>query len=69
MFDILLTKAEITKAELARDLNITPASISKWKNSPPQYAIAYLKLRIELKKYRNLKKLLKVFKSVVEEID
>lgn len=43
----LLTRAGITKAELARRLSISTNAITAWKNQPPGYAIAYLKLLIE----------------------
>lgn len=46
-FSELLKRAGITKAELGRRLGITPRSISRWGQSPPNYAIAYLRLLIE----------------------
>lgn len=46
-FKTLLKMAGLTKAELARRLDLTPRGISRWKNAPPGYAVAYLKLLIE----------------------
>lgn len=46
MLERLLTKAGITKAELARRLGVTANAVSKWKDSPPRYAITYLELLI-----------------------
>lgn len=43
----LLARAGITKAELARRLDINPRTISAWGNNPPQYAVAYLELLVE----------------------
>lgn len=46
LFEELLKRAGITKAELARKLGITPNTISTWKGEQPQYATAYLDLLI-----------------------
>jgi hypothetical protein len=51
-FKELLLKAEITKAELARHLGISPNSISMWKNKPQRYAVAYLELLIKYNRIR-----------------
>ena len=51
-FAVLLGRAGITKAELARRLGITANAISKWGNSPPRYATAYLELIIEFNRVR-----------------
>ena len=47
MFKELLKRAGITKAELARQLLITPRGISNWGDRPPGYAVAYLNLLVE----------------------
>lgn len=47
LFKDLLTRAGISKAELARRLKLNPRSISAWKASPPAYAVAYLELLIK----------------------
>ena len=52
MFQGLLDRAGIRKAELARRLGITANAVSLWKDSPPQYAIAYLELLIEYNRVR-----------------
>ncbi len=46
-FKNLLARAGITKAELARRLNVDPRTVSSWQSSPPGYATAYLLLLIE----------------------
>ena len=46
-FKNLLQRAGITKAELARRLGLSPRGVSNWGNSPPGYAVAYLRLLIE----------------------
>ena len=58
IFTDFLKKTETTKAQLARELGISARQVSKWQDNPPQYAIAYLKL-----KYEN-KKLLSIIKSL-----
>lgn len=51
-FDALLERAGITKAKLARVLGLNPCTVSQWSDRPPQYAVAYLELRIEYNRYR-----------------
>lgn len=46
-FKDLLVRAGVTKAELARRLGLSPRGVSNWKNKPPDYAVAYLRLLIE----------------------
>ena len=44
----LLNQAQISQKELAKIFDITETAISRWhKSKPPQYAVAYLQLRIE----------------------
>ena len=52
MFSSLLKKAGITKAELSRRLGITQNAVSKWGDSPPQYAVAYLELLVKYNRVR-----------------
>ena len=52
MFKQLLDRAGIRKADLARRLGIKAASISKWKDDPPRYAVAYLELLIDYNRVR-----------------
>ena len=59
MFDDLLKQAGLRKNELADILGIKKGTISTWKGSPPQYAIAYLELYIESRKYFRFFELLK----------
>lgn len=35
-----------SRAELARRLGLTPTTVSRWGNNPPQYAIAWLESEI-----------------------
>ena len=51
-FSILLERAGITKAELARRIGVTANAIAKWKDNPPKYATAYLELLIEYNRVR-----------------
>lgn len=46
-FNELLDRSGITKAELARRLGLTANAVSKWGNSPPGYASAYVELLIQ----------------------
>lgn len=50
--DKLLEMAGITKAELARRLGLTANAVSKWRQNPPQYAMAYLELLIAYNRIR-----------------
>lgn len=52
MLDPLLSRAGITKAELARRMGITANAVSKWNGYPPQYAQAYIELLIEYNRIR-----------------
>lgn len=51
-FSRAIKSAGVTKSELGRRLGITPNGISKWGDSPPQYAVAYLELLIEYNRVR-----------------
>lgn len=46
-FNLILKQAGITKSGLAKRLGLTSNSVSKWGDSAPKYAIAYLLLLIE----------------------
>ena len=52
MLKELLKRAGITKSELGRKLGLTANGVSKWKDSPPKYAVAYLELLIEYNRVR-----------------
>ena len=52
MFEELLKRAGLTKAELARRLGLTANAISRWRNNPPRYAVAYLEQVIEFNRIR-----------------
>ena len=52
MLSELLSRSGLTKAELSRRLGITANAVSCWKESPPQYAVAYLNLLIEYNRIR-----------------
>ena len=52
MFKDLLEHAGLRKSDLARKLGITPDAISRWKDKPPKYAVAYLELLIEYNRLR-----------------
>lgn len=51
-FNELLNRAGITKADLARKLEVTPRTVSAWHETPPGYAVAYLELIIEFNRVR-----------------
>lgn len=59
MFKQLLDNADLTRKELAAKLGINPASISAWHDDPPQYAIAFLKVYADNRKYVEFVKALK----------
>ena len=52
MFEQLLERAGITKAELSRRLGLTAPSVTRWGSDAPGYAIAYLELLIEYNRVR-----------------
>lgn len=52
VFEQLLERAGITKAELSRRLGLTAPSVTRWGSDAPGYAIAYLELLIEYNRVR-----------------
>lgn len=52
MFNELLQRAGLSKAELARRFLIHVNTPTNWKDEPPGYAIAYLELLIEYNRVR-----------------
>lgn len=52
MFEQLLERSGITKAELSRRLGLEASSVSRWGSSAPRYALAYLELLIEYNRIR-----------------
>lgn len=42
-----------SQAELARRLGVLPSTVTAWGDDPPQYALAYLSLALELKGVRD----------------
>ena len=52
MFNSLLQRAGLSKAELSRRLGLNVRTVSSWGDTPPQYAIAYLELLIEYNRVR-----------------
>ena len=51
-FSELLSRAGISKAELARRLGLTVNGVYNWRESPPGYAVAYLELLVEYNRVR-----------------
>ena len=51
-FAELLSRAGMTKAELARQLGLTAGAVSRWGDGCPRYAAAYLERVIELNRWR-----------------
>jgi transcriptional regulator with XRE-family HTH domain len=49
MFKELLKEAGLSKRKLALILGVKPYTASRWKEDVPQYAVAYLRLRIALR--------------------
>ena len=49
-FEMRLKRTGLNKSELARRMGVFPGTVSAWKDSPPRYVIAYLKLLIEYNK-------------------
>ncbi len=52
MFEELLEKAGLWKAELARRMGVSARTVSAWEDCPPRYALAYLELLIEFNRIR-----------------
>lgn len=48
-FALLLARAGMTKAELARRLGIHPNTVSSWGADAPEYARAYLRLYVAIR--------------------
>jgi len=48
-FDEILSELGWTRIELARRLGLHRNTVSKWK-SPPDYVMAYLRLKVEVKR-------------------
>lgn len=49
-FHDLLREADLRKTELGRILGVHGDTVSRWKDDPPQYAVAYLELYVGLKR-------------------
>ena len=52
-FELLLAANRWKKADLARALGVTKTTVSRWKDSAPGYAMAYLRLRADIVKAIN----------------
>ena len=48
----MLSRAGITRAELARRLGLTKSTVSRWGKTCPKYAEAYVLLLIEFNRVR-----------------
>ncbi len=46
-FEDLLTMAGYTKKDLAADIGKAPESVSRWRDQPPEYVVAYLEVVVE----------------------
>jgi hypothetical protein len=46
-FEDLLTMTGYTKKDLAADLGKAPESVSRWRDKPPAYVVAYLEVVAE----------------------
>lgn len=51
LFACMLMFAGISKAELSRRLGLSSRTVSAWKECPPKYAEAYLRMLIEFNRY------------------
>jgi len=51
-FQELLNRAGISKAELARRLNVSQSSVYRWSTNIPGYVIAYLELLVDYNRIR-----------------
>jgi len=52
IFTKMVRLAGLDKVELAQILGVTVDTVYHWKDSPPNYATAYLKLLIEFNRAR-----------------
>lgn len=48
-FDDLLARSGLSRAELARRLRVHPATVSRWGEEVPGYALAYLELYVSIR--------------------
>tara|TARA_R110000803_G_scaffold192369_1_gene255180 strand:- start:179 stop:352 length:174 start_codon:yes stop_codon:yes gene_type:complete len=55
-FKALLKQSGLSRNDLALDLGIQLDTIYKWGRTPPQYAMAYLRIIIQLNAYKALAK-------------
>jgi len=63
MFRELLKASGMNKSRLASALCLHKGTVVSWKDSPPPYAIAYLKLYIESKESNEFRRSIKAFIS------
>jgi DNA-binding transcriptional regulator YiaG len=53
-FRLLLQQAGLSRTDLALDLGVKLDTIYKWRRNPPEYALAYLRVVIQLNAYKEL---------------
>jgi len=58
-FGILLAESGMRKSQLASALGLHKGTVVAWKDNPPGYALAYLRLYIKHTKYRALESAIK----------
>lgn len=52
MFEDILQRIGMKKVDLAREFGMNLRTIYSWKDSPPQYVMAYLVLKKEFIEYK-----------------
>lgn len=62
--NIQLRQAGLSKKQLAFNLGISQNAVSKWKDSPPKYALAYLEQYIENRELKQGKDWLKRYLGI-----
>jgi len=66
-----LEKLNLSKAQLSREMGISYSTVKSWyqdNKKMPLYAQKYLELLIELKKFRDLEKDIRILKKTLSNI-
>ena len=67
----ILEKLNLSKAQLSREMGIAYSTVKSWyqnNKKMPLYAQKYLELSMELKKFRDLEKDIKILKKTISKM-